>query len=134
MTEPDRLVFVVELSLSRLNHRLPRAQTPPEVVQSTAEFHHEIADTFFSQADAIFDDTTALDATVDMLDPQPTVVQDLVGPFLLHSQLLAAKFLRWHQALDLGEREGQEAQSCNNRLPAGICLSWTLNLSHFVED
>src|SRR5215216_1898187 len=30
------------LSLSRLNHRLPRVQTHPEVMQGTAEFHHQI--------------------------------------------------------------------------------------------
>jgi hypothetical protein len=29
-----------DLSLSRLNHRLPRGQAHPEVVQGTAEFHH----------------------------------------------------------------------------------------------
>jgi hypothetical protein len=33
-----------QMSLSRLNHRLPRGQTHPEVMQGTAEFHHEIAD------------------------------------------------------------------------------------------
>src|SRR6266581_7544437 len=33
------------LSLSRLNHRLPRSQTDPEVMQGTTEFHYEIADT-----------------------------------------------------------------------------------------
>ena len=37
----------VRLSLSRLNHRLPRGQAHPEVVQGTTEFHHQIADTFF---------------------------------------------------------------------------------------
>jgi len=34
----------IGLSLSRLNHWLPRGQTHPEVVQGTAEFHHQIAD------------------------------------------------------------------------------------------
>ena len=29
-----------QVSLSRLNHGLPRGQTHPEVVQGTAEFHH----------------------------------------------------------------------------------------------
>ena len=33
-----------DLSLSRLNHWLPRGQAHPEVVQGTAEFHHQIAD------------------------------------------------------------------------------------------
>src|SRR2546429_2891596 len=33
-----------QLSLSRLNHWLPGGETHPEVVQGTAEFHHEITD------------------------------------------------------------------------------------------
>jgi hypothetical protein len=28
-----------QLSLSRLNHRLPRSQTHPEIVQGTTQFH-----------------------------------------------------------------------------------------------
>jgi len=51
------------MSLSRLNHGLPRSQAHPEVVQSTAEFHDQIADAFFPQADAVFDDATTLDTT-----------------------------------------------------------------------
>ena len=78
------------LSLSRLNHWLPRGQAHPEVMQGTAEFHHQIADALLPQADPVFDDATALDTAVDMLDPQPTVVQRLVGPLLLQVQLLAA--------------------------------------------
>src|SRR2546425_11531360 len=35
------------LSLSRLNHRLPRDQAHPEVMQGTTEFHHQITDTCF---------------------------------------------------------------------------------------
>ena len=31
-------------SLFRLNHELPRAQTHPEVVQGTADFHDSIMD------------------------------------------------------------------------------------------
>ena len=79
-------------------------------MQGTADFHHEIADAVLPQPDPVFDDTTALDAAVDMLDPQPTVMQGLVGQLLLHSQLLATGFLRRHQNLDLGQRKCQEAQ------------------------
>jgi hypothetical protein len=43
------------LSLSRLNHRLPRGQTDPEVMQGTAEFHHEIADAVLPQPDPVFE-------------------------------------------------------------------------------
>jgi hypothetical protein len=110
----DRLDFsslaVSDLSLSRLNHRLPRSQAHPEVVQSTTEFHDEITDALLPQADAVFDDTTALDTAVDMLDAQPTVMQRLVGHMLLPCQLLTAGFLRRHQDLDLRECEGQEAE------------------------
>ena len=49
-------------------------------MQGTAEFHHEITDALLPQADPVFDDATALDTAVDMLDPQPTLVQRLVAP------------------------------------------------------
>ncbi len=67
------------LSLSRLNHWPPRGQAHPEVVQGTAEFHHQIADTLLPQAEPVFDNATALHTAVDMLDPQPAIVQGLVG-------------------------------------------------------
>ena len=38
--------FLIHLSLSRLNHWLPRAQAHPEVMQGTADLHHHIADAF----------------------------------------------------------------------------------------
>jgi len=52
-------------------------------MQGTAEFHDQIADTLLPQAEPVFDHATALHTAVDMLDPQPTVVQDLVGQLLL---------------------------------------------------
>ncbi len=42
------------VSLSRLNHRLPRCETHPEVVQGAAEFQHQIADALLPQADSPF--------------------------------------------------------------------------------
>ena len=39
-------------------------------MQGTADFHYDIPDTLLPQADAVFDDATALDTAVDMLDPQ----------------------------------------------------------------
>jgi hypothetical protein len=111
--------LVAQLSLSRLNHRLPRSQPYPEVVQGTAEFHDQIADAFFPQADAVFDDATTLDTAVDMLDPQPMLVERLVRPLLLPRELLAAGFLRRHEDLDLGQCEGQEAQILQEPTPGG---------------
>src|SRR6266849_2616387 len=88
---------VEELSLSRLNHRLPRAQTHPEVMQGTAEFHHAIADAVL---------------------PQPAVVQGLVGELLFQRQVLAARFLHGHQDLHLGQRERQETQILQQPAPS----------------
>ena len=79
-------------------------------MQGTADLHHEIADAVLPQPNPVFDDPTALDAAVDMLNPQPTVVQGLIGPFLLQRQLLTTWFLRGHEDLDLGERKREEAQ------------------------
>ena len=60
-------------------------------MQGTTDFHHEIADAVLPQADAVFHDTTALHAAVDMLDPQPAVVQGLVGQLLFQGEFLAAE-------------------------------------------
>jgi transposase-like protein len=57
-TEPARQRY--ELSLSRLNHWLPRIQAHPEVVQGTTEFHHQIADALLPQTDPVFHNAAAL--------------------------------------------------------------------------
>src|SRR5215470_4201871 len=105
------------LSLSRLNHGLPRAQTHPEIVQGTAEFHHQITDARFPQPDAVLHDTTPLDAAIDMLNAEPPLVEFLVGQVLLQGQLPTAGFLRRHEDLHLGECEGQEAQILQQPTP-----------------
>ena len=86
-------------------------------MQGTADFHHDIADTFLPQAEPIFHDTAALDTAVDMLDPQPTLVQSLVREVLLHRELLTAGFLGRHEDLDLGQRTRQEAQILHQPTP-----------------
>ena len=88
-------------------------------MQGTAEFHHQIADAFFPQADAVFDDATTLHTAVDMLDPQPPLVQRLVGSVRLPRQRLAAECLGRHAACHLGERARQEAQSLQQPAPRG---------------
>ena len=45
---PDDIALFY-LSLSRLNHGLPRTQAHSEVVQGTAEFHHQIPNPFLPQ-------------------------------------------------------------------------------------
>jgi hypothetical protein len=79
-------------------------------MQGTTEFHDQIADAVLPQTEPVFHHATTLHATVDMLDPQPTVMQGLVGPLLLHRQLLAAWFLGRHEDLDLGQRKREKAQ------------------------
>jgi hypothetical protein len=94
-----------QLSLSRLNHRLPGRDAHPEIMQGTADCHHEIADALLPQADPVFDDATALDTAVDMLDPQPAVGEGLIGHVLLPRQLLSVN--------------ARKPRSCKSRLPAG---------------
>ena len=79
-------------------------------MQGPAECHHQIADAFFPQAAAVFDDATTLDTPMDMLDPQPTLVQRLVRPLLLPRTLLAAWLLGRPEDLHLREREGPETE------------------------
>jgi hypothetical protein len=97
-----QIVRTTQLSLSRLNHRLPGREAHPEVMQSTADLHHQITDPLLPQAAPVLHDAAALDATVDMLDPEPTLVQGLVCPLLLPRERRAAGFLRRHQDLHLG--------------------------------
>src|SRR6266705_5598929 len=106
-----------KLSLSRLNHWLPRIQAHPEVVQGTAEFHHQITDPLLPQAAPVLHDAAALDTAVDMLDPQPPLVERLVRPLLLPRQLLAARFLGRHEDRHLRERERQEPQILQEPAP-----------------
>src|SRR5215813_14906295 len=98
------------VSLSRLNHGQPGVQAYPEVVQGTAELHHEITDPLLPQTDAVFHNATALHATVHMLNPQATLVQRLVRPLLLPRELLATRFLGRHEDHHLRECERQEPQ------------------------
>src|SRR5215471_288838 len=62
-----REVKPVQLSLSRLNHWLPWGQAHPEVVQSTTEFHDQIADAFFPQTNAVFDDATPFHTAIELV-------------------------------------------------------------------
>jgi hypothetical protein len=87
------LASLQHLSLSRLNHRLPRGQAHPKVVQGIAEFHHPIAGARLPQAHTIFHDTTALDTAVDMLNPQPTLIQRAVRYLLTHMSSWPRRFL-----------------------------------------
>ena len=100
----------MHLSSSRLHHGQPRVQAHPEIVQGTTELHHQVTDTLLPQAHPVFHHATPLDTPVDMLDPEPPLVERLVGQVLLQGQLSTAGLLRRHEDRHLREREGQEAQ------------------------
>lgn len=88
-------------------------------MQRTAEFHHGIPDTLLLQADPVLDDTTALDTTTDMLDPEPAMGECLIGHMLLQRQFLAAQFLGRHEDCDLRQCERQETQILQELAPPG---------------
>jgi hypothetical protein len=67
---------------------LPWGQTHLEVRQGTAECHHQIADAVLPQPHPVFDDPTALDAAVEILDAPPPLGERLVRPLLLPRELL----------------------------------------------
>jgi hypothetical protein len=98
------------MSLSRLNHGQPRVQAYPKIVQGAAELHHQVADSLLPQAQPVFHDATPLDTAVDVLDPQPTLVEPSIRPLLLPRELLAAGFLGRHEDRHLRECERQEAE------------------------
>src|SRR5262245_40079566 len=52
-----------------------------------------------------------------MLDPEPTLVQRLVGPLLFQGELRTAGLLRRHEDLHVGERARQEAESLQQPTP-----------------
>jgi len=63
-------------------------QTHPEMMQGTTESPHQIAGPLLPQAAPVFDAATALHTAVDVLDPQPTLVDLLVRHVLLPRELL----------------------------------------------
>src|SRR4051795_10547815 len=106
-----------ELSLSRLDHWLPGSQAHPKVMQGAADFHHDITDALLPQADPVFDDATAFDTAVDMLDAQAAGVERLVRSLLRRRQVRARGFLCGHEDLHLGQREAQEAEILQQSAP-----------------
>jgi hypothetical protein len=88
-------------------------------MERTTDFHHEIADALLPQADPVFDDATAFDTTVDMLNAQSAIVQGLIGQLLFQGEFLAAWLLGRHEDLDLGQRKRQKAQILQQPAPRG---------------
>jgi hypothetical protein len=120
-------------SLNRDNlYWLPGRQPYAKVVQCTADLHDQVADAHLAQATGVVDDTAALDAAVDVLDADAATCDASIGGFLAACEGSAAGFAGGHDALDLVERERQEAQSLEQPTARGqgigsaIRLSWVL--------
>src|SRR5438270_1792303 len=86
-------------------------------MQGTADFHHQIAHALLPQADPVFHHATTLDAAVDVLDPEPPLVERLVGQVLLPRELMTTGFLGRYEDLHFRERERQEAQILQQPTP-----------------
>src|SRR5215813_443435 len=56
--------------------------------EETADVPHQSADAHLPEAASVFDAATALDTAMDMVDPQPTLVERLVRYVLLPRELL----------------------------------------------
>jgi len=87
------------------------------MVQGTTARQDEITDALLPQADPVLHDAAALDTAVDMRDPQPTLVQRLVGPLLFPGQLLSVWLLGRHEDRHPRKRQGQEAQILSQSAP-----------------
>ena len=86
-------------------------------MQGTAEFHDQIPQASFEQAQGVFDDATALDTTIDMLNAHPATGHRVISRLLLGRQRVATGLLGRHEDLDLGQREGQKAQVLQELAP-----------------
>jgi hypothetical protein len=73
-------------------------------MQRTANFHYQIADARLPEAVGVVDDTTALDAAVDVLDTHTTAGDAPIGGFLRPCERPAPRLLRGHDDLDVAER------------------------------
>jgi hypothetical protein len=80
-------------------------------MQRPANFHHQIANPRFPEAVGVVDDTTALDAAVDVLETHATARDAPIGGFLGAGERPAPRFLGGHEDRDVVERAGQEAES-----------------------
>ena len=88
-------------------------------MEGTTEFHHEIADAVLPQTDPVFHNTTTLHTTVDMLDPEPALVQGLVGRCCSSDSSWPRGFLVGMRISTWGSVNARKPRSCKSRLPAG---------------
>ena len=78
-----------QLSLSRLNHRVPRGEDDPSRMEGTAEVPAPSVAAHLPEAAAVCDAATALGPAMDRVDPQPPLVELLVRHVLVPRELLS---------------------------------------------
>lgn len=79
-------------------------------MESTTDFHNNISQAIFNEANDFFDHATSLDAAVDMLDAHSALRDLTIGGFLLYRELYPARFLGGHDGGDSIECESLEAK------------------------
>jgi hypothetical protein len=80
LTSPIEFISI-ELSASK-------GEDEPGIIKGTADVSHPIATGHLPAAAAVCGTATALDTAMDMVDPQPTLVELLVRHVLLPRELL----------------------------------------------
>ena len=98
-------------------------------MQRTADFHDQIADADLPEAIGVMDDAAALDATVDVLDPDPATGDAPMGPFLGAREGPTPWLLGGHDDLDVVECDGQAAEILEQPAPRGYGVASAMRLS-----
>src|SRR3954451_21778219 len=105
------------LSLSRLNHWLPRGQANPEVMQGTADFHHAIPDTLLPQAALTTRQRLTLLLTCSIRSRREWSAW--LAVCCARGRSAPGGFLVGMRISTWGSVKARKPRSCNNRLPAG---------------
>ena len=91
-TRPKALEFISIYCIERLDHGLPGGgDAETEIVERTANFHQHIAHAVFEQATRVFEDTTALDTAVDVLDGHAPTGKHLILSLLVVGEFAATR-------------------------------------------
>jgi hypothetical protein len=86
-------------------------------MEGTAALQHQSAAAGRPPAEPVVHKATALAPAVHRRDPSPASVPRLGGSRRFPGPLLAAGLLGWHEALHVGQRAGQQAQSLHHPTP-----------------
>src|SRR2546421_6847033 len=106
------------MSLSRLNYGQPGVQAHPEIVQGTAELHHEIADALLPQADPVFHNTSVAERSFPLLN-----LVEMLGQPCLQSVLYGWRQLQDHLDKTQGLKDFKVTPSIHDNMrPLGAQL------------